>query len=177
MTRRIVRLLASGLVALAVTVQGSADTAGAGEPGRRTPDAASLAADHDHLAGDHSHDAAAHAAQDLVGVPVGQIARRTRAHARRIAAATGTVPGRRTSDLRPAGDAASQAAAADPGVGGAWSAVRTTPVVPIHTALLPNGKVLMWDSVGTNPTESYPVHNFTRAAVWNPLTNTATRVD
>ena len=30
-----------------------------------------------------------------------------------------------------------------------------TDVVPIFQAVLPNGKVLMWDSVGDGPTESY----------------------
>jgi hypothetical protein len=60
---------------------------------------------------------------------------------------------------------------------GQWSAIIDAPVVPIFTALLPNGKVVMWDSVGDNPTESYPNHNFTRAAVWNPNDYTSVRVD
>lgn len=60
---------------------------------------------------------------------------------------------------------------------GTWSPVFSLPLVPIHVMVLTNGKVLMWDSVGDNPTETYPVHNFTRAAVWDPVTNDVTRVD
>lgn len=60
---------------------------------------------------------------------------------------------------------------------GTWSPVFSLPLVPIHVMVLTNGKVLMWDSVGDNPTETYPVHNFTRAAVWDPATNNVTRVD
>ena len=60
---------------------------------------------------------------------------------------------------------------------GQWSGVIGMPVIPIFTALLPNGKVLMWDSVGDAPTESFSVHNFTRAAVWDPIANTSSRVD
>ena len=37
-------------------------------------------------------------------------------------------------------------------------------------ALLPNGKVLAWDSVGDAATETFPVHNFTRATVYDPVT-------
>jgi hypothetical protein len=51
---------------------------------------------------------------------------------------------------------------------GQWSAIIDAPIVPVFTALLPNGKVLMWDSVGDAPTESYTNHTYTRAAVWNP---------
>jgi hypothetical protein len=42
------------------------------------------------------------------------------------------------------------------------------PVVGVHVALLANGKVLAYDSVGDNATETYPVHDFTRATVWDP---------
>ena len=35
----------------------------------------------------------------------------------------------------------------------------------------------MWDSVGDAPAESYTTHNFTRAAVYDPVTNTSKRVD
>ena len=48
---------------------------------------------------------------------------------------------------------------------------------PVFEALLPNGKILMWDSVGDAPAESYPDHTFTRAAVYDPVTNTSKRVD
>jgi hypothetical protein len=60
---------------------------------------------------------------------------------------------------------------------GQWSGIIGAPVVPIFVSLLPNGNVVMWDSVGDGPTESFPNHNFTRAAVWNPSNNTFVRVD
>src|SRR3712207_804600 len=44
-------------------------------------------------------------------------------------------------------------------------------------ALRPNGKVLVWDSVGDEPAETYPDHSFTRAAVYDPATDTSKRVD
>ena len=73
--------------------------------------------------------------------------------------------------------AARLAPAGDPGLVGSWSQVIPAPVVPIFEALLPNGKILMWDSVGDAPAESYPDHTFTRAAVYDPVTNTSKRVD
>jgi hypothetical protein len=60
---------------------------------------------------------------------------------------------------------------------GQWSAIIQAPVVPIFASLLPNGNVLMWDSVGDNPTESYPNHTSTRAAVWDLDRNVFTRTD
>jgi hypothetical protein len=71
------------------------------------------------------------------------------------------------------------AAAAVPGTEGevgSWSAPVDWPVVGVHVALLPNGKVLAYDSVGDNATESYPVHDHTRATVWDPQTGTQTDV-
>ncbi len=73
---------------------------------------------------------------------------------------------------------ASQATAAavvtDPGQVGQWGPVVDWPVVGIHVALLPNGKVLAWDSVGDAATETFPVHDFTRATVYDPITGTHT---
>ena len=73
---------------------------------------------------------------------------------------------------------ASQAVAADvatdPGLVGQWGPVVNWPVVGIHVALLPNGKVLAWDSVGDAATETFPVHNFTRATVYDPVAGTHT---
>ncbi|WP_232234629.1 galactose oxidase-like domain-containing protein [Actinoplanes sp. N902-109] len=109
-----------------------------------------------------------HLAEDLAGTPVSTIEQQTTANAARIQRATG---------LRPGTAARTRAAAADPGQAGAWSAVVGTPVVPVFQAVLPNGKVLIWDSVGDNAAESYPHHTFTRAMVWNPADNTLTRVD
>jgi hypothetical protein len=50
------------------------------------------------------------------------------------------------------------------------------PVVAVHAALLPNGKVLAYDSVGDAATETFPVHDHTRATVWDPATGTQTPV-
>jgi hypothetical protein len=47
-------------------------------------------------------------------------------------------------------------------------------VVGIHVSLLPNGKVLAFDSVGDAATETFPVHDFTRATVYDPATGTHT---
>ncbi len=44
----------------------------------------------------------------------------------------------------------------------------------IHVALLPNGKVLAWDSVGDAATEKFADHTFTRATVYDPVTRTQT---
>ena len=41
---------------------------------------------------------------------------------------------------------------------------------------MPNGKVLAYDSVGDNATETYPVHDHTRATMWDPATGTQTPV-
>jgi hypothetical protein len=76
-----------------------------------------------------------------------------------------------------ASQAAAAAVSADPGQVGRWGPVVDWPVVGIHVALLPNGKVLAWDSVGDRATETFPVHDFTRATVYDPATGTHTRVD
>jgi hypothetical protein len=60
---------------------------------------------------------------------------------------------------------------------GQWSPVVDWPVVAINTALLANGKVLAYDSIGDNATESYPVQDHTRATIWDPETGSQTRVD
>ena len=52
--------------------------------------------------------------------------------------------------------AAAATVAADPGQAGQWGPVVNWPVVGIHVALLPNGKVLAWDSVGDGATETFP---------------------
>jgi hypothetical protein len=118
-----------------------------------------------------------HAEEDLVGTPITQIERQTRANAARIKETTGVAPGGHSSNQKIANASLSTAAAADPGVGGAWSSVIATDVVPIFQAVLPNGKVLMWDSVGDGPTESYSNHSFTRALIWDPNNNSSARKD
>ena len=60
---------------------------------------------------------------------------------------------------------------------GQWGPVVGWPVVGVHVALLPNGKVLAYDSIGDNATETYPVQDHTRATVWDPATGTQTPVD
>jgi hypothetical protein len=72
--------------------------------------------------------------------------------------------------------AAAAAVADDPGQVGQWGPVVDWPVVGIHVALLPNGKVLAWDSVGDRATETFPVHDFTRATVYDPVSGTHTPV-
>ena len=52
-----------------------------------------------------------------------------------------------------------------------------TDVVPVFQAVLPNGKVLMWDSIGDSATESQTVQTFTRAAVWDPILDTFHQVN
>ena len=49
--------------------------------------------------------------------------------------------------------------------------------IGVHVALLPNGKVLAYDSIGDNATETYPVQDHTRATVWDPATGTQTPVN
>lgn len=60
---------------------------------------------------------------------------------------------------------------------GSWSPVENWPVVAVHAALMPDGRVLAYDSVGDNPTESYPVHTTTRAMLWDPSSGAIARVD
>src|SRR5262245_3367096 len=59
---------------------------------------------------------------------------------------------------------------------GQWGPVVDWPVVGVHVALLPNGKVLAYDSIGDNATETYPLQDHTRATVWDPATGTQTPV-
>ena len=73
-----------------------------------------------------------------------------------------------------ASQATAAAVVADPGQVGQWGPAVDWPVVGIHVALLPNGKVLAWDSVGDAATETFPVQTFTRATVYDPITGTHT---
>jgi Domain of unknown function (DUF1929)/PKD domain len=63
-----------------------------------------------------------------------------------------------------------------PDVVGQWGPVVAWPVVAINAALLPNGKVLAYDSMGNLPTEFYTVQDHTRATVWDPSTGSQTDV-
>jgi hypothetical protein len=103
--------------------------------------------------------AAGHAAEDAVTHTAAQ-ERALDAHTRAVAAKKAR--------------AAAAAVAAAPQDVGEWGPVVDWPVVGVHVALLPNGKVLAYDSVGDNATETYPVHDHTRATVWDPATGTHT---
>ena len=111
-----------------------------------------------------------HAKNDLANVSVSVLERRARAKAR----ALGRKPGTRSKRARARARAS---AVTDPGVVGRWSAVKPVAVVPVAEAMLPNGKILMWDSVGDAPSETYSDHTYTRAAVYDPVTDTSKRVD
>jgi hypothetical protein len=104
---------------------------------------------------DHVNTPAGHQAEDEVvhdAAIEARLTRETRLHSAR------------------ASQASAAAVATDPGQVGKWGPVVDWPVVAIHVALLPNRKVLAWDSVGDAATETYSVHNFTRATVYNPIT-------
>ena len=58
---------------------------------------------------------------------------------------------------------------------GQWGPVVDWPVVALHAALLPNGKVLAYDNVGDLSPEHYP-QTSTRATVWDPATGNQTDV-
>ena len=73
--------------------------------------------------------------------------------------------------------AAAATVTGDEGQVGRWGPVVDWPVVGVHVALLENGKVLAYDSVGDNATETYPVHDHTRATVWDPATGSQTPVN
>ena len=77
-----------------------------------------------------------------------------------------------------AADARSAAAAVagDEHLVGRWGPVAEWPVVGVHNALMPDGRVLAFDSVGDNATETYPVHDHTRATLWDPTTGAQTPV-
>src|SRR4051812_2525614 len=155
-------VLASCLLSALFLIANSAvdPATAAGTAGHRDP---TTSAHQD--ADEHSRE---HMAEDLVGTPIRVIEQKTAANATRIRRETGVSPG--TARTR-------AAVVADPGRSGSWSAVVDTPVVPVFQAVLPNGKVLIWDSVGDNGAESYPDHSFTRAMVWNPADDTDKRVD
>ncbi len=85
--------------------------------------------------------------------------------------------GRRTRAATAAdAEAAAAAVTGDEHQVGQWGPVVDWPVVAVHAALLENGKVLAYDSVGDNATETYPVQDHTRATVWDPATGTQTPV-
>src|SRR3954447_12101567 len=106
--------------------------------------------------------AAGHAAADAVVHTAAQ-ERALGAHTRTVTAADAS--------------AAAAVVAGAPQDVGEWGPVVDWPVVGVHVALLPNGKVLAYDSIGDHATESYPVQDHTRATVWDPATGTQTPVN
>jgi hypothetical protein len=126
--------------------------------------------------GDDETDAE-HAKEDLASTSIEKIEKQTKANATKIKKETGDTPGRKSDEQRVPNARLSAVAAQDPGQGGAWSSVLSTSVVPIFQAVLPNGKVLIWDSVGQSAPEQMPDNTFTRAMVWDPTTNTSVRRD
>jgi hypothetical protein len=119
---------------------------------------------------------AEHAKRDP-GTPIEQIEAQTRANAEAIKEETGDTPGRRTDEQTVPNARLFAVAAEDAGQGGKWSSVISTPVVPIFQVVLPNGKVLIWDSAGQEPPTQTTNHTYTRAMVWNPANNSYVRRD
>lgn len=62
----------------------------------------------------------------------------------------------------------------NPAVGGRWSDVYDWPLVAIHAALLPNGKVLAWDATPDDADDDpHTTDNYTtRVTLWDPASNT-----
>ena len=110
----------------------------------------------------HGHEGRSHQAEDSAP------------HAAADEARLGSFTSRAT-----ARDAANAAAAVTGTEGdvGQWGPVVNWPVVGVHVALLPNGKVLAYDSIGDRATENYPVQDRTRATVWDPATGTQAPVN
>jgi len=95
-----------------------------------------------------------HRSEDLVDIPIEELE-------------ASIDPTQRVRNVRPA------VVHAQPNETGQWSSIIETPVVPVFASLLPNGTVLMWASIGENPTESYDDHTFTRTVVWDPNNDTS----
>jgi hypothetical protein len=73
--------------------------------------------------------------------------------------------------------AADAAVSTNPHDVGQWGQLMGWPVVGVEVALLPNGKVLAYASVGDAATETFPDQSFTQATLWDPATGKQTRVD
>jgi len=77
-------------------------------------------------------------------------------------------------DISPSGRVQTRQAqpVVSPAQGGLWSAVEPWPLVAIHAALLPNGKVLAWDATPDDADEDpHTTDNFTtRVTLWDPIT-------
>lgn len=61
----------------------------------------------------------------------------------------------------------------NPGQGGMWSQIYNWPVYGVHLALMPDEKVLVWDSTK----DDAPTFNATtNTSIWDPITNQHTRI-
>src|SRR5262249_23500409 len=101
-----------------------------------------------------------HAAEDNVALTPSTEAQLSRESARKNAAARANVA----------------TVSGDPGAVGQWGQVIPWPEVAINAALLPNGEVLAYDSIGDSATETFPVQDHTRASLWDPATGSQTDV-
>jgi len=63
--------------------------------------------------------------------------------------------------------------AINPSIGGRWSDVYDWPLVAVHAALLPNGKVLAWDATPDDSDDDpHTTDNYTtRVTLWDPIAN------
>jgi hypothetical protein len=112
-------------------------------------------------AGDSVATPQGHAAEDAVTLSPSTEARISRETRKKTALAAAT---------------AAAATAGDPGEVGQWGPVVQWPIVPIWAALLPDGKVLAYASVGDKATESFAEQNKTEATLWDPATGSQTNV-
>ncbi|MDP8968782.1 MAG: DUF1929 domain-containing protein, partial [Actinomycetota bacterium] len=118
--------------------------------------------------------------------PAGAAARETGENHKHSDAAAPKTPQQEralTHETQAATAADAQAAAAavpgGPGDVGTWSAPVDWPVIGVHVALLPNGKVLAYDSLADWARDHGGAHDHSRATVWDPVTgrHTDARVD
>lgn len=65
----------------------------------------------------------------------------------------------------------------DPGQLGQWGPVQDWPVNGVFTSVMPDGRVLVFDSVNDDPVQQSENHTFTRAMVWTPSTGAIERID
>lgn len=66
---------------------------------------------------------------------------------------------------------------ANPGQVGEWGSVQDWPVNGTFTSVMPDGRVLAFDSVNDLPTEQNQTHTFTRAMTWTPSNGAIERLD
>jgi YVTN family beta-propeller protein len=60
---------------------------------------------------------------------------------------------------------------------GKWDAAMNWPLVPIFVSLLNDGRVIAYDSATDNSVDLTNIHNTTRVAIWDPVSNVIKRAD